>query len=99
MGCWRLRGVGGSALERELAAMLGHWRQQVGIGTSLRRAADMLAHAVRLGARVMVEGGQRCLLCTAHVAGGAGQSWGGAAALALLAVLGLLSSAMVGCWG
>jgi hypothetical protein len=30
---WRLWGVGGSALARELAAMLGLWQRQVGVGT------------------------------------------------------------------
>jgi hypothetical protein len=59
----------------------------------------MSAHAACSGARVKVGGGQQCLLCTAHVAGGTGQSCGEGSDTALLAALGLLSSAMTGCWG
>ncbi len=69
----RLRGVRGSALVRDLAAMLGHWQQRVGVGTSLRWAADALACAARLRPGVKVGGGgQRRSLRMAHVAGGAG---------------------------
>jgi hypothetical protein len=74
---WHLRDIGGSVLERELAAMLGRWQQQVGVGTLLRRAACTLAHIAHSGARVKVGGGQRCLLWTALITGCAGQSWGG----------------------
>jgi hypothetical protein len=38
-------------------------------------------------------------LCLAHVVDDAGQSWEGAATLVLLALLGMRSSAMAGCWG
>jgi hypothetical protein len=79
--------------------MMGRWQQQVGIGTSLRLAADALARAARLGARVKVGGGQQRSLCMAHVAGGAGQSCGEGSSAALLAVLGLLLLAIAGCWG
>jgi hypothetical protein len=72
-------------------AMLGRWQQRVGVGTSLRLAADASAHAARLGARVKVGGGQQRLLCMAHVAGSAGQSCGEGSGAALLEGLGLLS--------
>jgi hypothetical protein len=44
-------------------------------------------------------GGTAALLHTAHDAGGAGQSWGRAVVLALLALLGLHSLAMAECLG
>jgi hypothetical protein len=77
MGCWCFQGARGSGLERELVAMLGPWQRQVDVGTSLRRAADTSAHAAHSGARVKMEGGQRRLLHTAHVAGGARKNGGG----------------------
>ncbi len=43
---------------------------------SLRLSADVLARAANLGARVKMGGGQQRSLCTAHAAGGAGQSCG-----------------------
>ncbi len=52
----RLQGVGGSALARELAAILGHWQRRVGVGTSLRRAADALARTARSRPGVKVRG-------------------------------------------
>ncbi len=78
---------------------MGRRQQRVGVGMSLRLAADASARAVRSGARVKVGGGQQRLLRTAHVAGGAGRSCGEGSGAALLAALGLLSSAIVGCWG
>ncbi len=82
-----------------LAAMLGLWQQQVGVGTLLRQAADASTLVACLWPGVKVGGGQRRSLCTAHIVGGAGQGWVGAAAHASLALLGLLLLAMVGCWG
>jgi hypothetical protein len=79
--------------------MLGCWQQQVGAGTLLRHAADASACAAHSGARVKVEGGQQCLLCMAHVAGGAGQSWRGGSGTASLAAHGLLLLTMAGCLG
>ncbi len=73
----RLRGVGGSALVRESAALLGCWQWRVGVGTLLRQAADALGRAARLRPRVKVGGGQRRLLLSGHVTGGARQKWGG----------------------
>jgi hypothetical protein len=74
---WRLQGVGVSASARESASVLGHWQQRVGIGTSLRRAADASARAARSRPGVKVGGGQRRSLRTAHITGGARQSCGG----------------------
>ncbi len=48
----------------------------MGVGTSLRLSAEVLAHAACLGARVNTGGGQQLLLIMAHVAGGARQSCG-----------------------
>jgi hypothetical protein len=79
--------------------MLGHWQQQVGVGTSLRMAADVLAHAADSGARVKVGSGQQCSLCMAHVAGSAGQSCGEGNGAALLEALGLLLLDVAGFWG
>ncbi len=56
----------------------------------LRMAADALACAACLGARVKVGGGHQRSLCTAHVAGSAGQSCGEGSGAALLEALGLL---------
>jgi hypothetical protein len=78
--------------------MLGHWQQRVGVGTSLRMAADALAHAARSGARVKVGSGQQCSLCMAHIADGAGQSCGKGSSAASLEVLGLLLSDVAGYW-
>ncbi len=86
-------------LERELAVMLGRWQQRVGIGTSLRWAADALARAARSGARVQGGGGQQRLLCMAQIAGGTGQSCREDSGVALLVALGLLLLSMAGCWG
>jgi hypothetical protein len=81
-------------------AMLGHWQHQVGVGTSLRLAADASARAARLGAGVKVGGGQhQHSLCMAHVAGSAGQSCGEGSGAALLEALGVLLSVIAGCWG
>jgi hypothetical protein len=44
--CWRLRGVWGSVLARESAALLGHLQQRVGVGLLLRQAASALGCAV-----------------------------------------------------
>ncbi len=79
--------------------MMGRWQLRVGVGTSLRLAADLLAHPAHSGARVKVGGGQQHSLCTADVAGDAGQSCGEGSGAALLAALGLLLSAIAGCWG
>jgi hypothetical protein len=79
--------------------MLGRWQQQVGVGMSLRVAADVLAHAACSGARVKVWGGQQCSLCTAHVAGSAGQNCGEEFGTALLELLGLLLLDVAGYWG
>jgi hypothetical protein len=79
--------------------MLGRWQQRVGVGMSLRLAADASACATHLGARVKVGGGQQRSLRTAHVTGSAGQSCGEGSGAALLEALGLLLSAIAGCWG
>ena len=71
----------------------------MGVGTSLRLAADASARAAHSGARVKVGGGQQCSLCAAHLAGGAGQSCGEGSGAALLAALGLFLLAIAGCWG
>jgi hypothetical protein len=71
----------------------------VGVGTSLRLAADASARAAHLGARVKVGGGQQRLLCTAHIVGSAGQRCGEGSGTASLEALGLLLSAIAGCWG
>jgi hypothetical protein len=55
--CRSLQGVGGSALARELAALLGCWQRRVGVGTLSRQAADALSHAACLRPRVKVGGG------------------------------------------
>ncbi len=68
----------------------------MGVGTLLRLAADALARTACLGARVKVQVGQQRLLCTANVAGGAGQSCGEGSGAALLAALSLLSLAKGG---
>jgi hypothetical protein len=78
---------------------MGRWQQQVDVGTSLRLAADALARAACLRARVKVGGGQQRSLCMAHVTGGAGQNCGEGSGAASLAALGLLSLAIAGCWG
>ncbi len=53
----------------------------MGVGTLLRLSAEVLALAVRLGARVKIGGCQQRSLITAHVAGGARQScWEGSGA-------------------
>jgi hypothetical protein len=75
--CWRLRCVGGSALARELVAMLGRWQRHVGIGKLLTQAADALASSPCLRPRVMVEGGQWSSLFSAHITDGTGQKWRG----------------------
>ncbi len=67
------------------------------LGLSLRQAADVSACTARQGARVKVGGGQQCSLCTAHVAGSAGQSCGEGSGAALLEALGLLLLAIAGC--
>jgi hypothetical protein len=89
-------GVGGSALVRELAALLGRWQWCVGVGTLLRQAADASVGAPCLCPRVKVGGGgsSACFSCVSM--GGAGQTWGRAAALALLALLGLCWWAIAG---
>ena len=79
--------------------MIMCWQRRVGVGMSMRRAADALARAACSGSRVKVGGGQQHLFCMAHVAGGAGQSFREGSGIALLAVFGLLSLAMAGCWG
>jgi hypothetical protein len=79
--------------------MMGCWQQQVGVGTSLRLDADASARAACSGARIKVGGGQQRSLCTAHVAGGAGKNCGEGSGAASLAALGLLLSAIAGCWG
>jgi hypothetical protein len=56
--------------------MIRCWQKRVGVGTSLRLSAEVLACAARLGARVKIGGGQQLLLITAHVMGGARQSCG-----------------------
>ncbi len=56
--------------------MISCLQQRVGVGTSLRLSAEVLARAACLGARVKIGGGQQCLLITAHVTGGARQSRG-----------------------
>jgi hypothetical protein len=62
-------------------------------------AADALAHAAHSGAGVKVGLGQQRSLCTAHIAGNAGQSCGEGSGVALLEALGLLLSDVVGFWG
>ncbi len=76
--------------------MLGRWQQQVGVGTSLRLAADASARAARSGARAKVGGGQQRSLHMAHVAGSAGQSCGEGSGAALLEALGLLLLVIAG---
>ncbi len=71
----------------------------MGVGTSLRLAADASARAVRSGAGVKVGGGQQRSLRTAHVAGSTGQSCGEGSGAASLEALGLLLLAIAGCWG
>ena len=94
-----LGGVRGSALARELAALLGRWQWRVGVGTLLRQAADASGRSVGSRPKVKMGEGQRRLLLSGHVTGGARQKWGEAAALALLALLGLRLGAMVRRWG
>jgi len=94
---WCLRCVGGSALARESAAMSGHWQQQMGVGTSLRRAADASARAARSRPGVEVGGGSGACFARHTPRVAQGKVGGGAAVHASLASLGLLSSAMVGC--
>ncbi len=79
--------------------MLGRWQRRVGVGTSLRLAADASARAARSGARLKVGGGQQRSLRTAHLAGSAGRSCGEGSGAASLEALGLLLSAIAGCWG
>jgi hypothetical protein len=86
-------------LARESAALLGRWQRRVGVGTLSRQAADASGCAACLRPRVKVGGGQRRLLLSGHITDGAGRKFGGAAALALLALLGLRWWAMAGRWG
>jgi hypothetical protein len=79
--------------------MLGCWQQRVGVGMSLRLAADASACTVHSGARVKVGGGQQRSLCTAHIAGSAWQSCGEGSGTASLEALGLLLSVIARCWG
>jgi hypothetical protein len=74
---------------REPAALLGHWQQCVGIGMLLRQAADASGCPAHSCPRVKVGGssGTHFAWLASRVA--QGKNWGGAAALALLVLLGL----------
>ncbi len=84
-------------LARESAAMLGHWQQRVGVGMSLRQATDALACTARSRPGVKVGGGAVVLALHGSCHGWCRAKFKEAVVHALLAMLGLLSLAMVGC--
>ncbi len=91
VGCW------GNVLAGESATMLGCWRRRGSIGTSLRRSTVALAHAAHSQHSVKVGVGSGTSFAWLMPQMAKGKVGGGAAALALLALLGLYLSAMAGC--